>query len=355
MKFTKIIAAVTALTIVGGVPAVCKGSPDNCPLISFAEAAEKDIEYTEGIYRETLTVRICDDHIEIIDCDKAAEGELDIPAEIDGLPVTVIGEDAFRGCKYLTKVIVPDTVTSIGAAAFAACTALTEVSLPNGITSIKDSAFEFCTKLKTVNIPESVTSIGNFAFSRCESLASISLPKEITSIGEYAFNYCSSIVSVTIPAKVETIEQYTFDACASLNEVTILNPDCHFSSANCISNLSWKISFGGTIYGYEGSTAQTFAKTCGYAFVALDEAPDDHILYGDANCDKEVNIGDAVLIMQAQSNPNRYGLYGSDKGHITEQGIINGDVIGNDGITNNDALSIQKYLLKLIPSLPELE
>ena len=77
-------------------------------------------------------------------------------------------------------------------------------------------------------------------------------------------------------------------------------------------------------------------------------------LPGDANLDNTVDLSDAVLIMQALSNPDKYGLEGSDKSHITKQGSKNGDVEGNNGITANDALTIQKYLLGLAPSLPVL-
>ena len=77
-------------------------------------------------------------------------------------------------------------------------------------------------------------------------------------------------------------------------------------------------------------------------------------LYGDANCDKEVTLADAVLIMQSLANPSKYGLEGTDKNKITAQGRANADVAGNgDGLTNADALAIQKYKLGLIPSLPE--
>lgn len=276
MKLTKIIAAVAALTIVGEVTTVNAKPSRRSPLISFAETDEEGNNYTLDIYQKKLTVKIYDDHIEIADCNESIVGELDIPDEMLGLPVTVIGEDAFHSCKDLTKVTIPDTVTAIGAGAFSFCDFLTEVNIPNGITRIEDSTFLNCLNLETVNIPAGVTSIGDFAFSHCESLTSIALPDSITSIGEYAFNFCSSIPSVTIPAKVETIEQYTFSGCKSLSEVTILNPNCHFSSANCISNSSWDIFFDGTIRGFEDSTAQKFAKTCGYNFEILDELPDDH-------------------------------------------------------------------------------
>ena len=72
------------------------------------------------------------------------------------------------------------------------------------------------------------------------------------------------------------------------------------------------------------------------------------ITKGDANCDGEVNMSDAVLIMQSLANPAKYGVNGTDEHHITEQGKINGDIAGdNDGITNADALAIQKKLLNL--------
>ena len=80
-----------------------------------------------------------------------------------------------------------------------------------------------------------------------------------------------------------------------------------------------------------------------------------NINYGDANCNGEVELSDAVLIMQSIANPTSYGVNGTTPSHITEQGKLNSDVTGhNDGVTNNDALTIQKYCLKLISSLPEI-
>ena len=69
-------------------------------------------------------------------------------------------------------------------------------------------------------------------------------------------------------------------------------------------------------------------------------------LVGDANCDGGIDMSDAVMIMQALSNPNKYGRGGTDKNAITDQGWINADCNGaNDGVSNNDALAIQMYLL----------
>jgi len=101
------------------------------------------------------------------------------------------------------------------------------------------------------------------------------------------------------------------------------------------------------------SAACVIASALPVADVAISTAAAD-IVYGDANCDGNVDISDAVIIMQSLSNPSKYGAEGSDSQHITADGKNNGDVFNRgDGITNKDALSIQKKLLNLIDKLPE--
>ncbi|MCR5601312.1 MAG: 1,4-beta-glucanase [Ruminococcus sp.] len=73
---------------------------------------------------------------------------------------------------------------------------------------------------------------------------------------------------------------------------------------------------------------------------------------GDSNCDGVIDLSDAVMIMQALANPNKYGLNGTAKTHITAQGLKNADVIGNNGMTTEDAGAIQRYLLHLIKEIP---
>ena len=74
--------------------------------------------------------------------------------------------------------------------------------------------------------------------------------------------------------------------------------------------------------------------------------------FGDANCDGAVDMSDVVLIMQSLANPNKYGIKGSDAKHMTEDGEKNSDVIGNNGVTTDDALTIQLYLLGKYKDLP---
>ena len=102
------------------------------------------------------------------------------------------------------------------------------------------------------------------------------------------------------------------------------------------------------------STTTTTTSTTSVTTTTTVSVPDlkTVTLYGDANCDDTVDMGDAVLIMQSLANPDRYGVNGSEELHITEQGLANADVSekGN-GVTNADALTIQEFLLGLITSL----
>ncbi|MBR6623785.1 MAG: beta-mannosidase [Ruminococcus sp.] len=83
--------------------------------------------------------------------------------------------------------------------------------------------------------------------------------------------------------------------------------------------------------------------------------PDPETTPGDATGDGNVLLNDAVLIMQVLGNPDAYGVGGTDKNAISAEGMKNADVSGNgDGLTNKDALAVQKYLLNL-GSLPETE
>src|SRR5436309_1488044 len=57
-------------------------------------------------------------------------GAVSLPAIINGLPVTTIGNSAFFSKTGLTSVTIPDSISSIGSYAFSACTNLTSVTIP---------------------------------------------------------------------------------------------------------------------------------------------------------------------------------------------------------------------------------
>jgi hypothetical protein len=123
-----------------------------------------------------------------------------IPDTIGGVPVTSIGDRAFRDDR-LTGVTVPDSVTHIGYEAFWA-NRLTSVIIPGSVTYIGGSAFRY-NRLTGVTIPDSVTYIGESAF-RDNSLTDITIGNKVTYIGGSAFRG-NQMTSVTIPDSVTYI------------------------------------------------------------------------------------------------------------------------------------------------------
>ncbi len=90
----------------------------------------------------------------------------------------------------------------------------------------------------------------------------------------------------------------------------------------------------GNATGLTPTTAETTASGTGSATTPLFEVA------GDANCDRTLNMADVVTIMQFMVNPDKFPM--------SAEGRKAADVIGNDGVTNLDALRIQKILLGLV-------
>ena len=151
-------------------------------------------------------------------------GAVEIPSSIAGKPVTDIGYEAFAG-RYLTSVVIPDSVIRIGPSAFNSCRGLTNVTIGNSVTSIAGGesrgAFASCTSLRNIIIPESVTSIGSYAFFDCRSLEIIVIPDTVTSIGDYVFRDCGRLRSAVIGNGITRIGTWMFQGCESLTSITI--------------------------------------------------------------------------------------------------------------------------------------
>ena len=123
---------------------------------------------------------------------------------------TGIAGYAFKDCKGLASIEIPNSVTNIGSSAFSGCNGLTSITIPNSVTSIGSSAFSNCSGLTSVTIGNSVTSIGGSAFQNCFSLTSVTIGNSVTSIGDRAFEDCSGLTSITIPSSVTSIGNSAF-------------------------------------------------------------------------------------------------------------------------------------------------
>lgn len=203
---------------------------------------------------------------------------VNIPSEINGTPVTTIGNAAFRDSS-VTSVTIPASVTEIGANAFAGCTNLTSVTyggdwsnltIQSGNPAVEDAAkdaaneqlfdFEFIlnntavvvirykgtaadvtipsryqgkpvttighaaffnSAVTSVTIPDSVTSISDEAFINCPKLTNISIPNSVTYIGFSAFSSCTSLKSITLPSSLSFISGALFLGCSQLTTIHI--------------------------------------------------------------------------------------------------------------------------------------
>lgn len=82
--------------------------------------------------------------------------------------VTAIGQQAFKGCKNITRINIPGGVEVISSGAFRECSALVEVTIGEGVKTISSAAFMLCSNLDSITIPASVTSIADSALSSCD-------------------------------------------------------------------------------------------------------------------------------------------------------------------------------------------
>lgn len=232
---------------------------DGVCTVCGAERANEELKYSlnsDGTAYTVTGIGTCTDT------------EIIIPSEYNAKPVTRIGSDAFRGCKGLTSITIPDSATSIGDYAFLGCTGLTSVTIPDSVTRINEYAFCGCTGLTSIVVKEgntkyhsagnclietesktlvlgcknsiipadgSVTSIGDESFDGCSGLTSIAIPDSVTIIGDRAFYDCKNLINLTIGKGVTSIGENAFHGCSALEQIIVSKENIIYHSAgNCL-------------------------------------------------------------------------------------------------------------------------
>ncbi len=223
-----------------------------------AESAEYK-EYKSGVFTYTLDQS---GNAEITDY-YGKDKDLRVPSEIDGHPVTSIGQGAFvnqrgyRGRSNLTSVSLPDSLISMSGNPFVGFYDLSVIhvspdhpvfalvdgvlfnkvdkipvaypmtekpgayQVPSGTRAIGNDAFGYWNGLTSIVLPEGLESIGDQAFFACRINTHLTLPEGLRFIGDYAFYECVNLPSVTLPKSLESIGNGAFDFCRSLTSIVV--------------------------------------------------------------------------------------------------------------------------------------
>lgn len=310
-------------------------------------------------------------------------------------PVFVQGANVLRGCTSLKSLEIADlSDTSLSynnyifGLRFVDCPNLESVIIPESCILMNGLRLENCPALKEVIIPQ-YTEISSIIILGCDNLTRIKLPLiskniltptvQIANSNASELNFINDLGPTNLKIIIKNMpelekiemsvgaESLEISGCEKLKSVPcVTKPGIYNSSLlSCstaidyetcpaiedlycpkavseIPDISTVVEKNITVHISKSNTAlKKYLESYNAKIAYLDE----ETLLGDANCDSIVNIADAVAIMQAKSNPDKYQL--------SEQGLINADVDGNAGVTVMDALEIQKYVAKLIDKFGE--
>ena len=231
---------------------------ENCSECNCVENATKGLDYFLSRDRTYYCIS---------SLGSATDDNIIIPSCYNNLPVTKILDNAFKNCKNIRSVVIPDSVIFIDLTAFLGCSNLTSIVIdkknkvydsrnncnaiietatntllqgcsttiiPDTVASIGCDAFNCCRNLTNIEISNSVENIGENAFFDCSSLISIEIPNAVKSIGDCAFVDCSSLTSIDIPDSVESIGFDAFEYCGSLTRIVAdENNKVYDSRNNC--------------------------------------------------------------------------------------------------------------------------
>jgi len=205
---------------------------------------------------------------------------INIPANINGVPVRTIGNRAFwRNPVDVTRgrtINIPYTVREIGTDAlmFSRIIAINvdsrneNFSSENGVLFNRDKTqlITYPAGKTTVSyhIPDSVTVLGRNAFSYNAYLQSVTM-NNVTTFGEWQFAYCTNLRTVTLSSNLNLIANNSFRGNTNLTSLTIPGANTRFGTIHVLGGHSPQL----TIHGVTGSHAENFARNRGINFTAI--------------------------------------------------------------------------------------
>ena len=272
--------------------------------------------------------------------------------------VIAVNEYAFAGCRQLqTANLTNSQFAGIGEKAFYDCYSLSEITIAihdtNKTNFIGTDAFSYDMSSSMERVPHTLSLILDNSteyalpeafFINDSMLTSVSVSGEgLLSISYGAFYCCSNLQSFDFD-QVISVDGLAFAGCTQLQKAYFENRQLSKIEDNAFKDCSSL-----TIYGYLDSPSSIYATEYGIAFVPLERittttSTSDSVLYGDINLDGRVELSDAVLLNKATAGSVQ----------LNTLAIKNADCNNDSVMSAEDSLTLLRFLVHLITSLPEI-
>ena len=131
-----------------------------------------------------------------------------------------IYQNAFKGCKKVTSVEIPNTIKRIGSNAFHGCSSLLQVELPDTVEYIGQRAFKNCYALRNIVVPSRVEELAPYTFEKCIMLQKVTLNEGLKKISNFCFRDCWHLEKIIIPSSVNSIGK-SFVDCWNLRVAVV--------------------------------------------------------------------------------------------------------------------------------------
>ena len=233
--------------------------------------------------------------------------KIEVPEEINGMPVTRIYTSAFES-STAEEIIIPESVKTIDKLVFYNCEYLKNITI-NGAETIGESAFVMCDALETINISGNCKEIqGNEPFMSCTNLQAINVTDgdgEYSSENGILYNKDKSVL-VAYPISKADKE---FKVPSGVREISV--------SAFCNNKFLEKVDLSGVerigAYAFEGSKSLSKA--------VLSDGLKTVEIYAFADCPamNSIRIPDSVEEVSDYS----FGYYFDDTGNSAETDNMN--------------------------------
>ena len=180
-------------------------------------------------------------------------------AEIDKVvlhnDISVIDDNAFKDCKALTSVQLPDNLRKLSSTAFEGCENIDHLDCGKSCRNYSsinnvlytDENREIVAVPKSTagefTIPEGVMTLGGFAFSHCH-ITKVVIPETVCSIKWCCFYNCKELREVIFKGKrsIPYIEEAVFADCDNLKIIRIYSEDAGMPQKLCYGKKPGRFS-----------------------------------------------------------------------------------------------------------------